>query len=134
MQTKKCYGCKKELSIDNFTKNKNTKDGFSYYCRDCTKKNYALNKYKHSDNKEEYEVIIINELQKHKIPIEGTDINKINSLRVHMIDIPGVIRPLMKDLPVFLKKYNLTYEEYKLFVQACHDNKFWIKSKGLNTK
>ena len=51
-----------------------------------------------------------------------------------MIDIPGVIRPLMKDLPVFLKKYNLTYEEYKLFVQACHDNKFWIKSKGLNTK
>ena len=29
MKTKKCYGCKKELPIDEFTRNKNTKDGFS---------------------------------------------------------------------------------------------------------
>lgn len=133
MTTKKCYGCKKELPIENFTKNKNTKDGLSYYCRDCTKKNYTLNKYKHSDNQKEYESVIINELQKHGILIDGVDKEKINNLRVHMIDLPGVIRPLLKDLPNFCKKYNLTYAEYKLFVEACHNNNFWIESKDLNT-
>lgn len=133
MKTKKCYGCKKELPIDNFTKNKNTKDGLSYYCRKCTKKNYTLNKYKHSDNQEEYESVIVEELQKHNIPIDGVDEDKINNLRIHLIDFPGVIRPLLKDLPVFCKKYNLTYAEYKLFIEACHSNKFWIESKDLNT-
>ena len=118
MKTKTCYGCKKELSIDNFTKNKNTKDGLSYYCRDCTKKNYNLNKYKHSDNKEEYESVII---------------DKINNLSINMIDFPGAIRPLLKDLPNFCKKYNLTYAEYRLFIEACYDNKIWIKPKDLNT-
>lgn len=133
MMVKKCYGCKKELPIENFTKNKNTKDGFSYYCRDCTKKNYTLNKYKHSDNQEDYESVIINELQKHNIEIEGVDEEKVSNLRIHMIDLPGVIRPLLKDLPNFCKKYNLTYEEYKVFMEACHSNNFWIKSKDLNT-
>ena len=133
MKTKKCYGCKKELPIKNFTKNKNTKDGFSYYCRDCTKKNYTLNKYKHSDNSDEYENIIIDELKKHNIVIYGVDREKINNLSITMFDFPGAIRPLLKDLPIFLKKYNLTYEEYKLFIQACHENKIWIKPKDLNT-
>lgn len=131
MKTKKCYGCKKELPIEKFTKNKNTKDGFSYYCRTCTKKNYNLNKYRHS-NKEEYEIVIIEELQKHKIPIDGVDMDKIKNLRISMSDIPGAIRPLLKDLPMFLKKYNLTYAEYKVFVKACHENKIWIEPKGLN--
>jgi len=131
LKTKKCYGCKQELPIENFTKNKNTKDGLSYYCRDCTKKNYNLNKYKHG-NKEEYETVIIDELKKHKIPINGVDIEKIQNLRINMIDFPGAIRPLLKDLPVFLKKYNLTYAEYKIFIEACHDNKFWIEPKDLN--
>lgn len=133
MKTKTCYGCKKELSIDNFTKNKNTKDGLSYYCRDCTKKNYNLNKYKHSDNKEEYESVIIDELIKHGIEIDGVNRDKINNLSINMIDFPGAIRPLLKDLPNFCKKYNLTYAEYKLFIEACHDNKIWIKPKDLNT-
>ena len=130
---KKCYGCKKELSIDNFTKNKNTKDGLSYYCRKCTKKNYTLNKYKHSDNKEEYESVIIDELNKNGIVIHGIDRDKVNNLCIDMIDFPGAIRPLLKDLPKFCKKYNLTYDEYKLFIEACHNNKIWIRSKDLNT-
>lgn len=133
MKKKKCYGCQQVLSINNFTKNKNNKDGLSYYCRKCSKKNYILNKYKHSDNKEEYEIVIIEELKKHDIPINGIDIEKINNLSINMIDFPGAIRPLLKDLPMFCKKYNLTYDEYKMFIQACHDNKIWIKSKHLNT-
>ena len=140
MKTKKCYGCKKELSLDNFTKNKNTKDGLSYYCRECSKKNYTLNKYKHSNNKKDYEGVVIDELKKHDIVIDGIDIDKIANLRIHLIDMPGVIRPLLKELPAFLidlpkfcKKYDLSYAEYKVFIEACHDNKIWIKSKPLNS-
>lgn len=132
MKTKKCYGCKKELSVENFTKNKNNKDGLSYYCKDCTKIQYSLHKYK-ENGKEEYEQIIIEELKKHNIPLKGVDKNKINNLHINMSDFPGIIRSLIKDLPIFLKKYSLTYEEYKLIVQACHENKFWIKPKDLNT-
>lgn len=129
METKKCYGCKKVLPIDNFTKNKNTKDGLSYYCRDCSKRNYNLHRYKHN-NKENYELVIIEELKKHNIPIEGLDINKIKTLRINMYDFPGAIRPLLKDLPVFCKKYNLSYEEYKFFVDACYNNNFFIQTKS----
>lgn len=132
MKTKKCYGCKKELSLDNFTKNKNTKDGLSYYCRECSKKNYALNKYKNT-NKKEYEAVVIQELKKNDIPIEGVNIDKINNLSVCMYDFPGAIRPILKDLPKFCKKYDLSYAEYKVFIEACHDNKIWIKSKPLNS-
>ena len=132
MKTKECYGCKKELPIENFTKNKNNKDGLSYYCKDCTKIQYNLHKYK-ENGKEEYEQIIIEELKKYNIPLEGIDKEKVNNLRINMIDFPGMIRSLIKDLPIFLKKYSLTYEEYKAIVQACHENKFWIEPKDLNT-
>lgn len=132
VKTKKCYGCKKELPIENFTKNKNNKDGLSYYCRDCTKIQYNVHKYK-ENGKEEYEQIIINELKKYDIPLTGLDKEKVNNLRINMIDFPGMIRSLLKDLPVFLKKYSLTYEEYKAIVEACRNNNFWIESKDLNT-
>lgn len=132
MKTKRCYGCNKVLPIENFTKNKNNKDGLSYYCRDCTKIHYNVHKYK-ENGREEYEQIIIDELKKHDIPLKGLDKEKINNLRINMIDFPGMIRSLLKDLPVFLKKYSLTYEEYKAIVDACHKNNFWIEPKGLNT-
>jgi hypothetical protein len=38
-QIKKCTGCKKELPIENFYKNKLSVDGHSIYCVDCTKVN-----------------------------------------------------------------------------------------------
>ena len=50
-----------------------------------------------------------------------------------MYDFPGAIRPILKDLPKFCKKYDLSYAEYKVFIEACHDNKIWIKSKPLNS-
>ena len=132
MKTKRCYGCNKILPIENFTKNKNNKDGLSYYCRDCTKIQYNVHKYR-ENGKEEYEQIIINELKKHNIPLTGFDKEKINNLRITMIDFPGMIRSLLKDLPIFLKKYSLTYEEYKAIVEACYNNNFWIESKDLNS-
>lgn len=37
METKICGKCGKELSIDNFYKDKSTKDGLHNYCKDCIK-------------------------------------------------------------------------------------------------
>jgi len=41
MKTKICSHCKRELSIENFTKDSTTKDSFEYSCKNC-KKEYRL--------------------------------------------------------------------------------------------
>lgn len=124
--SKKCKSCNQILSEDNFTKNKNNKDGLSYYCRACTKKHYDLYLFNKGDS--QYENIIIDELKKDKkIKINGLDIEKIKNLRIIMYDYPGLMRPLLKDLPKFLKKYNLSYEEYKFIKNKCEKNEFWIE-------
>ena len=129
---KQCNNCKRILDEKCFSKNKNNPDGLSYYCRECTKKKQDLHLFM-QDGKEIHEQVIIDELKKHKIPLEGVDKDKLRNLRVTMYDYPGVMRSLLVDLPIFLKKYNLTYEEYKTFVTLCNENKFWIESKHLNT-
>ena len=129
---KQCNSCKRILDEKCFSKNKNNPDGLSYYCRACTKKKQDLHLFM-QDGKEIHEQVIIDELKKHKIPLKGVDKDKLRNLRVTMYDYPGVIRSLLVDLPIFLKKYNLTYEEYKTFVTLCNENKFWIESKQLNT-
>ena len=129
---KQCNNCKRILDEKCFSKNKNNTDGLSYYCRECTKKKQDLHLFM-QDGKEIHEQVIIDELKKHKIPLEGVDKDKLRNLRVTMYDYPGVMRSLLVDLPIFLKKYNLTYEEYKTFVTLCNENKFWIESKHLNT-
>lgn len=48
MNVKKCCGCKQELTLISFNKNKNAKDGLQGYCRECqhnkVKAYYANNK------------------------------------------------------------------------------------------
>lgn len=44
-----CTKCKKEKSLDNFSKNKNNKDGFQVYCKECFNKNNLIY---HKNNKE----------------------------------------------------------------------------------
>lgn len=129
---KKCNGCNKNLPLKDFNKNKNNKDGLSYYCKICTKKYYVLSRYKNTDN-EDYEKIISDEFIKNNIPIEDIDIDKIKGLKIDMIDFPGGINSSLKDLVFFCKKYNLSYEEYKMFIEECFKNNFWIKPKPLNT-
>ena len=125
---KQCRGCKRKLSKDNFSKNKNNADGLSFYCKDCTKIHKDLHMYK-VDGKEHHEQVLINVVKKHGLPIKGIDYDKVLSLRITLYDFPGVMRSLLVDLPIFLKKYNLTYEEYKFIVQQCKANKFWIEAK-----
>lgn len=47
VKSKRCSGCKSELSVDNFYKNKSTLDGHSIYCKSCTK----INSKKYFENK-----------------------------------------------------------------------------------
>lgn len=46
MEIKICRKCGKELSIDNFYKDRTTKDGFGFYCKACIK---AYNASKKTD-------------------------------------------------------------------------------------
>lgn len=123
-----CRGCHKKLSKDNFSKNKNNPDGLSFYCKECVKIHKNLHMYK-IDGKEHHEQVLIDAIQEHGLPIHGIDYDKVLNLKITLYDFPGAIRPLLTDLPVFLKKYNLTYEEYKFIVQQCEANKFWIEPK-----
>lgn len=57
METKKCYYCKKELLIDMFDCNSNSKDGYESTCRNCKSKKkeyYHKNKEKILQNCAEY--------------------------------------------------------------------------------
>lgn len=42
MIKKKCTKCSKNKTLDSFYKNKNFKDGRSYYCKDCVKKDHKI--------------------------------------------------------------------------------------------
>ena len=132
-KTKKCNICGKVLPISKFSRNKNNKDNLSYYCKDCTKKQKNL--YFYEQGNEHYEQVIVDKLKQYPdIQIDGIDYDKVLNTRVTMYDFPGVLNNLLYDLPIFLRKYNFTFEEYKFFIQQCKDNKFWIKSKDLNTQ
>lgn len=132
MKTKKCNGCKKNLPLSQFTKNKNNKDNLSYYCKKCNKRKKDL--YYYQQGNQFYETVILDELKKYDdITIEGLDKDKVINTVITLYDFPGVVNNLLVDLPIFLRKYNFTYEEYKFFIKQCNDNKFWIKTKDLNT-
>ncbi len=55
MKTKICSNpkCKKEKSISKFSKNKNSPDGYSYWCKKCLKEYYLQNKEKILKQKKE---------------------------------------------------------------------------------
>jgi hypothetical protein len=121
---KKCNRCSKIKDISNFTKNKNNKDGYSYYCKECTKQQQYLshiNKQYKIDDK-----LIIELLKTKNIPITGLDKDKVIHTRIKMYDLPNMFESIWKSLPPFLIKYHWSYEEYKFFVTQCEKNKFYI--------
>lgn len=50
LEHKKCSGCSKILSLTNFSKNKETTDGYNYYCKNCR----AITRKQFTDNNPEY--------------------------------------------------------------------------------
>lgn len=53
---KVCSRCKRLLSEDNFGKDKNTKNGLNYYCRDCRRELHIQNEIRkqHKIEREKY--------------------------------------------------------------------------------
>lgn len=49
---KQCKICKESLPLDKFYKHKQTKDGYSPYCKKCTKEKASNNYYKNKSNPE----------------------------------------------------------------------------------
>ena len=132
IKTKKCNCCERELPFNQFSKNKNNKDHLSYYCKDCMKDKRNL--YFYNQGNENYKKIIISELKNYPdIRINGIDYDKILNTRITLYDFPGVLNNLLYDLPKFLQKYDLSFEEYKFIVNQCKKNKFTIEPKDLNT-
>lgn len=128
---KKCNGCGRKLPLNQFNKNKNNKDNLSYYCKKCTKEQKEL--YFYNQGNEHYEKVIFNELKLYpQIQIDGIDYDKVLSTKICLYDLPGILNNLLDDLPNFLMKYNLSFEEYKFIVQQCKNNKFVIQPKDLN--
>lgn len=46
LQTKQCSKCKEEKPLSEFSKNKRTKDGYHFYCKDCKKADWEKFKSK----------------------------------------------------------------------------------------
>lgn len=51
---KVCTKCKRGLPLDNFHKNKNSKDGLCCWCKDCTKASYEKNREKRLQYQKDY--------------------------------------------------------------------------------
>jgi len=82
-QTKKCTGCKKDLPLGNFYKNKLIHDGHSNYCIDCTK----VNSKRYFERKKERVVKAENENLMKMVLLSNTDSsNADNLMKIMMIE------------------------------------------------
>jgi hypothetical protein len=81
--TKKCTGCKKELSITSFYKNKLIHDGHSNYCVDCTK----VNSKKYFERKKERIIKTENDnLMKMALLSDSDSTSADNLMKIMMIE------------------------------------------------
>lgn len=82
-QTKKCTGCKKDLLLDNFYKNKLIHDGHSNYCIECTK----VNSKRYFERKKQRVVKAENENLMKMVLLSNTDSsNADNLMKIMMIE------------------------------------------------
>jgi hypothetical protein len=81
--TKKCTGCKKELAINSFYKNKLIHDGHSNYCVDCTK----VNSKKYFERKKERIIKTENDnLMKMALLSDSDSTSADNLMKIMMIE------------------------------------------------
>lgn len=84
---KKCSGCKQDLSIDNFYKNKLVIDGHSNYCIECTRKNskkYFQRKKEKTIKKENENLMKMALLSNYNSEIDN--VNADNLMKILMIE------------------------------------------------
>jgi len=104
-----CTQCKKELSLDSFSKSKGSKDGLYPWCKECVKENNRIYRLEHKVEIQKYR-----EKNKEKASKE----HKIYYIE-HKEEIAKYQKQWYIDNPDLVKKSNNHYnpEKYKLYTQ-----------------
>jgi len=108
-KTKKCSGCKQELSLSNFYKNKLISDGHSNYCVSCTKENsqryFRRKKEKQikEGNDNLMKMVLLSE------STNGNPENVDNLLRV--ITIERMAKKILEEIDILKKNFSPSIKE-----------------------
>ena len=112
MEKKQCITCKETKDIEEFSKNTD-------YCKDCASIYYQKHKKKQIEKygkdgylEKQWETRLIFSAKKEGINVSEFDIQKIAGLTWPMIDYPDKFFPFALSHIDFMKKYDLTVEEY----------------------
>lgn len=108
-KTKKCSGCKQELTLPNFYKNKLISDGHSNYCVSCTKENSQryFQRKKEKQVKEENDnlmkMVLLSDMA------NGNPENVDNLLRV--ITIERMVKKILEEIDILKKNFSPNIKE-----------------------
>lgn len=142
MQEKECKKCNIILSLDNFNKQKNTKDGYKSWCRNCFKsysKTYFNNnsliiKEKQKNYRENNKEKLA--LYKHYYYLNNIENIKnyrlVNKDRINYIQKEYRLRNYDKIslyMKVYLKEYSIKYKDY-----ISKQNKLYYKNNQINIR
>ena len=103
MSEKKCSGCKQELSIENFYKNRNMSDGHSSYCIDCTRENSKRyfqrkkEKFVKTENNNLLKAVIMSNIN------TAENINAENLMKILMIE--KMLKSVTEELEILKSNY-----------------------------
>jgi len=103
MSEKKCSGCKQELPIKNFYKNRNMSDGHSSYCVECTRENSKRyfqrkkEKYTKAENNNLLKAVIMSNIN----TVEN--INTENLMKILMIE--KMLKSVSDELEIIKSNY-----------------------------
>jgi hypothetical protein len=112
MDTKCCAKCKEELTIDNFSKDSQKKDGLRNYCKECEKKIKAKSKFKKEMGfVEDTASVIVSPPDEKKLPQEEAEkeVDKYNTDVKYLAKL--VARQYGQDLVRADEVYDLFYNK-----------------------
>jgi hypothetical protein len=108
-KTKKCSGCKQDLSLTNFYKNKLISDGHSNYCVTCTKENsqrYFRRKKERlvkEENDNLMKMVLLSDV------VNGNPENVDNLLRV--ITIEKMAKKILEEIDILKRNFSPVNKE-----------------------
>lgn len=128
---KKCNKCNEYKTIENFTKNKNSKDSFDWICKSCratiNKDYYRRKAEKKKERFKEIEKsVIVEELEEKGLEHGEINEEKLKNLKFNMIDYPSDFLVFSMNNYDFCKKYNLNIDEFLCIRKKIYENKFKI--------
>ena len=128
MKIKKCPKCEEEKSIDNFSKDRRSKSGLTYFCKECNNK--KAKEYRKA-NKEVIKIKRKNyiELNKEQIKKQEKTYKKLNDLKIKCQK--KEYREKNKDE---IKRYQTKYKESNMSKQKEYYEKNKEKFKEYNKK